>query len=266
MPDEFRLPPGYEDLAADCTRFFADHPDYARNVFIMTRFVAGNRLLAQLDETLRKTLCQHGLTGLRADDRVYPIGRELWRNVCVYMLGCKYGVAVLEDRVADEFNPNVALEYGFMRALAKPVLLLADSGFRRLRADVVGTLREEFDLTDIGATLPPALERWIRDLGLDPAAAPGTLPEQAGKILRRLRKIECAGLIADPARRTKERDDEFWYLGEEIAAYRALLEARPGAEAHRAAVEAAHARLVHGHELGALAEAIRAFSALAGHS
>ena len=51
-----------------------------------------------------------------------------------------------------------------------------------------------------------------------PGNAPGTVP-------------------ADPARRTKERDDEFWYLGEEIAAYRALLEARPGAEAHRAAVD-----------------------------
>ena len=107
MPDEFFLPPGYEDLADDCRRFLADHPDYGRNVFIMTRFVPGNRLLARLDETLRQSLCRHGLKGLRADDRVYPNGRELWRNVCVYMLCCKYGVAVLEDRIAD-FMAEVA--------------------------------------------------------------------------------------------------------------------------------------------------------------
>ena len=91
------------------------------------RFLADKGLLTQLDEALRKALCGHGLVGLRADDRMYPLDRQLWKNVCVYMLCCKYGVAVLEDRLKDEFNPNVALEYGFMRALDKPVLLLADT-------------------------------------------------------------------------------------------------------------------------------------------
>ena len=50
--------------------------------------------------------------------------------------------ALREVPVADKFNPNVALEYGFMRALNKPTLLLADVGFRSLRADMIGTLRE----------------------------------------------------------------------------------------------------------------------------
>jgi nucleoside 2-deoxyribosyltransferase len=79
------------------------------------------------------------------------------------MLCCSRGIAILEDRVADEFNPNVAIEYGFMRALNKPALLLADKAFRNLRADIVGTLRETFDLTDIEATIPLAIERWLRD-------------------------------------------------------------------------------------------------------
>ena len=58
----------------------------------------------------------HGLMGHRADDRCYPNDRNLWDNVCTYMFCCKYGVHILEDIMADEFNPNVALEYGFMRA------------------------------------------------------------------------------------------------------------------------------------------------------
>lgn len=96
---------------------------------------------------------------------VVPPDRNLWDNVCVYMSCCSMGIAILEDRAADEFNPNVALEYGFIRALNKPTLLLADKGFRNLRADIVGTLREEFDLFDIEDSVPSAIQRWLRDLG-----------------------------------------------------------------------------------------------------
>jgi nucleoside 2-deoxyribosyltransferase len=95
---------------------------------------------------------------------MYLRDRNLWNNVCVYMNCCSKGIAILEDRIANEFNPNVAIEYGFMRALNKPVLLLADSGFRNLRADVIGTLREEFDITDIEGTIREPIERWIAEL------------------------------------------------------------------------------------------------------
>lgn len=161
---EFFLPPGYQRLADDCRRFFADHPVYSNNVFLMTRFDESKHL-KELDQTTRNALRERGLNPVRADDRVYASDRNLWDNVCLYMLCCSKGVAILEDRGRDEFNPNVALEYGFMRALNKPTLLLVDRAFRNLRADVIGTLREEFDLLDIAATVPSAMERWLRDLG-----------------------------------------------------------------------------------------------------
>jgi hypothetical protein len=164
----FLLPPGYTFLADECRRFFEDHPHYEQNVFIMTRFVPGNRLLEQLDVELRKVLRENGLNPLRADDKMYMRDRNLWNNVCVYMLSCKTGIAILEDRILDEFNPNVALEYGFMRALNKPVLLLADVGFRNLRADIIGTLREQFDITDIVGSIRPPVEKWLRELEKSP--------------------------------------------------------------------------------------------------
>jgi hypothetical protein len=249
MASGFSLPPGYAKLEADCRRFFADHPHYDRNVFIMTRFVPGNKVLAQLDEELRKALCRQRLTGIRADDRLYPDDEDLWDNVCVHMLCCRYGVAVLEDRVKDEFNPNVALEYGFMRALNKRVLLLADVGFRNLRADIVGTVRKEFDLTDISGTLTPAIEQWAHDLGLDLRAGPGRLQQQALQACRRLLNIRCARLIKDEARRNQETEDEFWYFGEDIQRYRAKLEKSPDT-AHQAAVDLAYERVVllHDHD------------------
>ncbi|WP_433475016.1 hypothetical protein ACQPZP_41145 [Spirillospora sp. CA-142024] len=159
----FSLPPGYDFLAKECERFFKDHPRYERNVFLMTRFDAGSKFLVTLDQEIRKALREHGYNPVRADDKVYMPDRNLWNNVCVYMLCCSRGVAILEDRAANEFNPNVALEYGFMRALNKPALLLADNAFSNLRADILGTLRETFDLTDIEATVPVAIERWLRD-------------------------------------------------------------------------------------------------------
>jgi hypothetical protein len=159
----FVIPPGYEFLSRECERFFVDHPAYQENVFLMTRFDLANKYSVTLDEEIRRVLRQRGFNPVRADDKVYMPDRNLWNNVCVYMLCCSRGIAILEDRGADEFNPNVAIEYGFMRALNKPTLLLADRAFRNLRADVIGTLRETFDLTDIETTIPPAIERWLRD-------------------------------------------------------------------------------------------------------
>jgi hypothetical protein len=162
---DFMLPPGYQFLQEECARFFQVNTDYNRNVFIMTRFSPGNRLLETIDTTIRATLIQHGFNPVRADDRMFMTDRNLWNNVCVYMHCSKYGIAILEDRIANEFNPNVALEYGFMRALNKPVLLLADEGFRNLRADVIGTLRETFDITNIEETIGAPISRWLREVG-----------------------------------------------------------------------------------------------------
>jgi hypothetical protein len=63
---------------------------------------------------------------------MYPKDRDLWNNACIYMICCKFGVAILETISEQEYNPNVALEYGFMRALDKRVLFLADKGFQNL--------------------------------------------------------------------------------------------------------------------------------------
>lgn len=263
LPAGFTLPSGYEYLQAECEKFFADHPHYQRNVFIMCRFDAGDRLLTELDEILRKTLCRHRLIGLRADDKMYPSDDQLWKNVCVYMLCCKYGVAVLEDRARDEFNPNVALEYGFMRALDKRALLLADCGFRNLRADILGTVRELFDLTDLAGTLNAPIERWIRSLGVEVKAGPSPLQQHALKAYRRLLNIQCADQVRDPAKQKKEKEDEFWYFGEEIAAYEQLLQARPDAAHAQAVVQAKQNVVLDHYNPAAVETLIERFAVLA---
>jgi nucleoside 2-deoxyribosyltransferase len=82
------------------------------------------------------------------------------------MIGCKYGIAVLENILENEFNPNVALEYGFMRALGKPVLLLEEKRMSP-RADILGTLWEQFDMVEgIQKTIADAINRWAHDCGI----------------------------------------------------------------------------------------------------
>ena len=76
-PDNFTLLEGYEYLQKDCESFFKDHPQYDRNVFIMTSF-DGHHLLVQLDNELRRALHQHWLVGVCADDRIYPSDSQLW--------------------------------------------------------------------------------------------------------------------------------------------------------------------------------------------
>lgn len=219
MNDMVNIPEGYEPLRRDCERLLADYPDPEKNVFIMTRYEPGDRLLGAIDHELRTVLRRHGLKPLRADDKTYASDRNLWDNVCIYMICCGRGVAILEDRLRDEFNPNVALEYGFMRALNKPVLLLVDKGFRNLRADVVGTLQAQFDITDIEGTLRDPVRRWLRDLDIAEAIA---LPADASPLQKaaetwraRLEKIRVA-------RNDKEQNDEFWYFGEEVQRHQSL--------------------------------------------
>ncbi len=159
----------YEKLRESIEKFFKDGErncaDYEKNVFLMTRFQKGNKTLEQIDGTIRKALADRALVGHRADDRCYTSDRNLWDNVCAYMFGCKYGLAVLEDILRDEFNPNVALEYGFMRALGRPTLLLKEKRFAP-RADILGTLWEEFDILDLEKTVTEAIHRWLDDLGI----------------------------------------------------------------------------------------------------
>ena len=213
------LPAGYEYLRAGCARFMQDHPDYDSNVLVMTRF-ALDEPLPQLDRELRKTLCRHGLKAHRADDKMYSIDAQLWSNLCIYMLCCKYGVAVLEDRIQNEFNPNVALEYGFMRALSKPTLLLKDVGFRNLRADVLGSLHQEFNMFDIPRTLPPPIAKWIRDIEVGVHAGAAESQRLAYAVYLRFQNIQCSGLVYEDPARMKERNEEFDCLREELAKYR----------------------------------------------
>ena len=129
----------------------------------MMRFRKGSHY-KKIHTVLQEKLGAHGFNVLRADDKDYT--GDLWENVCLYMLGCKYGIAVFEEIDEREFNPNVALELGFMFALNKRCLILKDQRMPRMPADIIGKLYKQFDTYDIEQSLLFAIDSWLKDLGV----------------------------------------------------------------------------------------------------
>jgi hypothetical protein len=157
---------GYEGLQPLLDRFSSDHPDFEKNVLIVMRFRAKPQFL-EIHQVIKSGLANYGLNGLRVDDKSYPLNGDLWNNICVYMMGCKYAVCVFEEIDEREFNPNVPLEYGFMRAMNRQVLLLKDQRMPKLPSDMTGKLYRDFDTYNIDATISEQLAQWVeRDLGL----------------------------------------------------------------------------------------------------
>lgn len=141
-------------------RLAQDHPQFKSNAFIMLRF-GETTAHVEITKVIRDTLSRFGISGLRADDKQYH--DDLFGNVLTYIYGCRFGIAVFERLEQDDFSPNVAFEVGYMRALNKSVCLLKDKTLKTLPTDLVGKLYKSFDTHAPSETIPPQLEKWLRD-------------------------------------------------------------------------------------------------------
>ncbi len=161
MPfSDFEFPP---ELAESLKRFKSDHPDPMKCGFIMMRF-GTTKAHNEIAQSIRDALSSHKINALRADDKDYH--DDLYWNILTYIYGCGFGIAVFERIEQEEFNPNIALEVGYMMALRKPVLLLKDRTLKNLNTDLIGKLYKIFDPQSISETIAPQLQRWLTDKNL----------------------------------------------------------------------------------------------------
>ncbi len=158
---------GLTHLEPHLRQFLADHPDPARNVFLMMRFLDSPQMRS-IEESLRNALQERGFTAIRADDRDYT--GELWTNVELCMVGSHLGVTVFEDIEQREFNPNISLELGYMLARRHRCLILKERRLPDLPTDVVHRLYKPFDAFNIEETVRAQVLRWI-DVDLNPSTA-----------------------------------------------------------------------------------------------
>lgn len=167
-------PSGYGHMQPALDLFSDDYPAYERNVFVAMRFTETAQHAA-IWTAISNTLAEYGMRAHRADTKVYPQDDDLWTNVCCYMLGCKFGICVFEQIDSRDFNPNVQIEYGFMRALDKRVLLLKDSRQPDMPTDIVGKVYKPFDSYQIADSVSGRVRSWVeQDLGLPKIATTGT--------------------------------------------------------------------------------------------
>jgi hypothetical protein len=141
------------------------YPDPTRAAFIMMEFTdtpAHRNIHAAIENAMNK----YGITALRADSRRF--NDALWPNVQTYMHGCGLGVAVFERITSERFNPNVALEVGYMHALRKPVIILKDKYLPQLHTDLLDRIYDTFDPQSPEAEITQKIELWLRDKELIP--------------------------------------------------------------------------------------------------
>ncbi len=164
------------EITDSLARLRRDHADSDRTAFVMMRFVR-TRMHDEILGAIRAGLANAGIKALRADDKEYH--DDLFLNVTTYMHGCAFGIAVFERLEAEDFNPNVSLEVGYMQALRKPVCLLKDKTLKTLHVDLMGKLYRTFDPQSPATTIPGELERWLRDKGLGISGSARAAPERA---------------------------------------------------------------------------------------
>lgn len=149
---------GVSHLEPYLRSFLDEHPDPSRNVFVMMRFMDSPQL-NEIYPAIKETLAARGYHATRADDRDYT--GELWTNIEVYLTCCHLGIAVFEDIEKREFNPNVALELGYMLARRRRCLILKEQHLPSLPADVINRLYKPFNMFDVANSIAREVACWV---------------------------------------------------------------------------------------------------------
>ena len=146
---------------------FWESGTYERSVFIMIKFPADGPARRKKDEDLWRVINAVS-AAVEAAGYVPRIATQrrhdlLWDNVELYLLGCARGIAIVEDKYLPELNPNVAMEWGWMRGMGKRVLYLAEQEFDRGRADLEGLLKDRFSWADPEPGIRRAVTKFLKD-------------------------------------------------------------------------------------------------------
>jgi hypothetical protein len=136
------------------------------SVFVMTKYPDGEN--PQRDEELQtllgiveSSISDCGFEPLLANQT--SVHANLWENVECHMLTCSHGVAIVESKFKSDLNPNVAMEWGWMRAMRKPVLWLIEKDANAVPVDVAGLIRARFDWLNPQADIPTLIKNYFQE-------------------------------------------------------------------------------------------------------
>ena len=148
------------EIQQSLREFRLDHPDPKKVAFVMMKY-GGTVAHVNIVQGINDALAAHGISAVRADDIEYH--PDIYYNILTYLHGCGFGIAVFDRIEAEDFNPNVSLEVGYILALGKRVCLLKDKTLPKLQTDLVGWLYRIFDPQDPVTSIPPVLTKWMTE-------------------------------------------------------------------------------------------------------
>jgi hypothetical protein len=157
------FPPHHIRHFSELTDFWSDG-DYEHSVFLMTKFPdpgdgpKADQLQNVIDVVKAAVRKADFVPRIAQFPSIHP---GLWDNVELHLVGCRQGIAIVEDQYLAELNPNVAMEWGWMRGMGKPVLFLAEEGFKHDRADLGDLLKQRFKWTDPQPGIDAAVGPWL---------------------------------------------------------------------------------------------------------
>lgn len=149
------------EISESLGRFDLAHPPQQKTAFLIMSF-EDSPAHRKIEASIKKTLAKFNIKALRADEHDYH--DNLYDNILTYMHGCDFGIAVVERISKEPFNPNIALEIGYMKGLKKSVCILKDKTFRTIPADLLGKLYREIDCQNIQRSIDSALSGWVGNL------------------------------------------------------------------------------------------------------
>jgi len=165
MESVVEFPPQHTRHSALLNQFHQIAP-FDKSVFVMTKFPDPNQpaivdqQLANVIQAVRDAVQGCGYTARVASDNQYH--GILWDNVELYLLGCVRGIAIVEDKYLPELNPNVAMEWGWMRGMGRNVLYLVEKDFKKQRADWGGLIEAQFDWANPAPAIKAGVEAWLK--------------------------------------------------------------------------------------------------------
>lgn len=129
-----RYPPFHDRHFSLLNNFHAPAKgSFEQCVFIMTKFPEGNTAedlqLQKIISAVEDSITDCGYVPRIASENP-PYHPLLWDNVELYLLGSSRGIAILESKYKPELNPNVAMEWGWMRGMGRKILPPCGEGLR----------------------------------------------------------------------------------------------------------------------------------------
>ncbi|MBV9766083.1 MAG: hypothetical protein JOZ48_14655 [Acidobacteriaceae bacterium] len=157
-----RYPPHSVEHFANLDQFHQTSP-YEKSVFVMTKFPENKSQLdtelARVIQAVRDSVAKVGFKSHMACDKTY--NPMLWRNVEFYLLACSKGIAIVESQHTPELNPNVTMEWGWMRGMNRQVLFLIERSFDKRRADLSGLIEAPFDWNNPETEIENAVKKFL---------------------------------------------------------------------------------------------------------